>query len=128
MSKIVIADSSCLIALSKIGRLNVLQQLFQQILIVPAVFKEVVTLGANRPGAMEVQNANWIEVVEVKDELTVNALKVHLGEGESQTITLAVECSANYIIIDDWQARQTALDMSLTVIGTIAVLKKAFEI
>jgi predicted nucleic acid-binding protein len=42
MSKLVIADSSCLIALSKIGQLDILCQLFEHIIIPDAVYYEVV--------------------------------------------------------------------------------------
>ncbi|WP_256359154.1 hypothetical protein [Candidatus Marithrix sp. Canyon 246] len=41
MSKLVIADSSCLIALSKIGQLDILCKLFEHIIIPDAVYYEV---------------------------------------------------------------------------------------
>jgi len=41
MSKTVIADSTCLIGLSRIGELEVLRRLFGAILIPPAVHHEV---------------------------------------------------------------------------------------
>lgn len=40
MPKIVIADSSCLIILSKIGKLNVLHWLYQEIYITPEIVTE----------------------------------------------------------------------------------------
>jgi predicted nucleic acid-binding protein len=54
MSKIVIADSSCLIALSKIGELGLLERLFSHIFIPQAVYQEVVIRGEGRPGSKEV--------------------------------------------------------------------------
>jgi len=127
MSEIVIADSSCLIGLSKINKLDVLRQLFGRILIPPAVFHEVVILGAGRPGAEAVKNAIWIETHEVKNQLAVRAFRLTLGVGESEAIVLAAEYEADFIILDDWNARQVALALSLPVIGTIAVLTKATE-
>ncbi len=47
--------------------------------------------------------------------------------GESEAIVLASEQSADFIILDDWQARQIALGLLLPVIGTAAVLAKAEE-
>lgn len=38
--KIIIADSSCLIALSNIGELQILQQVYQQITITPEIENE----------------------------------------------------------------------------------------
>lgn len=41
--------------------------------------------------------------------------------------TLAFECNADFIILDDLKARQMAEELALKVIGTVAVLKKAEE-
>lgn len=127
MSKIVVADSSCLIGLSKIGKLNILHQLFGEIIIPEAVFSEVVIQGEGRPGAKEVKDTNWIKKIAVKNEIAVKALKLSLGAGESEAIVLASECNAEFIILDDWKARQIAEELSLPIIGTIAVLYKAQE-
>jgi len=61
------------------------------------------------------------------DRLAVNALSLQLGPGESEAIVLASEQAVDFIILDDWQARQVALGLSLPVIGTVAVLAKAEE-
>jgi predicted nucleic acid-binding protein len=127
MSEIVVADSTCLIGLSKIGKLSILRQLFEKIFIPPAVFHEVVILGARRPGAEEVKNAGWIETCEAKNTLAVQIFRLTLGAGESEAIVLATERKTDLIILDDWKARQAAVALTLPVIGTIAVLKKAHE-
>lgn len=127
MSSIVVADSSCLIALSKIRQLHLLQSLFGQILIPSAVYHEIVVCGAGRPGAAEVAEAGWIETVAIKDYLALRALKLTLGAGESEAIVLASELAANFIILDDWRARRVALELDLPVVGTVAVLDKAVE-
>jgi predicted nucleic acid-binding protein len=127
MYKTVIADSSCLIALSKIGQLAVLQHLFGRISIPPAVYHEVVIRGSGRPGAEEVAKAEWIETCPIKDRLAVSTLNLTLGIGESEAIVLASEFSADFLILDDWQARQAAPGLSLPVVGTVAILGKAVE-
>ena len=128
MSKIVIADSSCLIGLSKIGQLNILPQLFGKIIIpAEAVYYEVVIRGSVKAGAEEVKNADWIENQKVKNELAVRAFRINLGFGESEVIALANECQADFIRLDLCQARQTAEELELPVIGTIAILQKAIE-
>ena len=125
MSKIVVADSTCLIGLSKIGKLEILRDLFGTILIPPSVFHEVVVLGSGRPGAAEIDSAEWIQTRDVADGLAVNTLRLTLGAGESEAIVLACEQAVDFIILDDWQARQVAFALSLPVIGTVAVLTKA---
>ena len=127
MSKVVISDSACLIALSKIGRLNILQALFSQIIIPEAVYQEVVADGKNRPGSAAVSQAEWIQRETAKDEIAVNALRINLGAGESEAIILAKEKKADFVIIDDRDARLTASEMGLPVIGTAGIIVKAAQ-
>ena len=99
MSKIIIADSSCLIALGKIRQLEILPRVFGRILIPTAVFEEVVERGKGRAGSQEVRQANWIECVTVQNVLAVTTLQLnHLGPGESEAIVLAMERSADFIV------------------------------
>ena len=126
--KTLIADSACLIGLSRIGRLDVLHQLFGKIIIPEAVFHEVVILGKGRPGSDEVRNAKWIETRSVENQLAVRIFRLHLGAGESEAMALAFECGADFVILDDKKAREIAANVSLTVIiGTVALLNKASE-
>ncbi|XCN74088.1 MAG: DUF3368 domain-containing protein [Candidatus Electrothrix aestuarii] len=127
MSKIVIADSSCLIGLCKINKLFVLEKIFENILIPEAVYHEVVIKGKGRQGAEEVKNSDWIEQRKIMNTLAVKALRIGLGPGESEAIILADECKADFLILDDLKARQTAEELGLTVVGTVALLKKAWE-
>jgi predicted nucleic acid-binding protein len=127
MSESVVADSSCLIGLSKIGKLHVLHTLFKKIVIPQAVYYEVVIRGKGKSGAEEVRNAEWIEKREIKNALAARTLRLSLGPGESEAIILADECSAKFIILDDLNARRTAEALELSVIGTVAVLQKAEE-
>lgn len=57
---IVVSDASPLIALSAVGRLDLLRELFGSVLIPAAVYAEVVQAGAGLPGANEVGGAEWI--------------------------------------------------------------------
>lgn len=127
MSEIVVADSSCLIALARSGQLDVLRALFGQITIPAAVYDEVVTRGAGRPVSNEVAQAEWIMTMHVHDHLAVQALRLTLGMGESEAMVLAAETTARFLILDDWRARQSAIGMGLTVIGTLSILQHAAE-
>ncbi len=127
MSEIVVADSSCLIALARSGQLDVLRVLFGQIVIQAAVYDEVVTQGAGRPGSNEVAQAEWIITKQVQDQLAVQALRLTLGRGESEAMALAAETVARFLILDDWRARQSAIGMGLPVVGTLSVLQRATE-
>jgi len=64
----VVSNSTPLIALSRIGKLDILRVVFGTIAIPEAVFNEVVKKGASRPGANEVRDAAWISVKQVKSK------------------------------------------------------------
>jgi uncharacterized protein len=128
MPSCVVADASCLIGLARIDRLTLLQDLFSEIQIPGAVYREVVEQGAGRPGAAAVKAAAWIRRQEVQDQLAVRALRVNqLGQGECEAMVLALERGADFLILDDARARRAALALSLPVIGTVAIVHKAAE-
>ncbi|MGK5090632.1 DUF3368 domain-containing protein [Deltaproteobacteria bacterium TL4] len=96
-------------------------------LTIYSVYYEVVVLGEGRPGANEVKEAAWIKSVEIKDQLALKTLRLTLGIGESESIILASERKADYLILDDKKARQIAIELGLPVVGTVAVLSKATQ-
>ena len=71
---IVVADSSPLIALGRIGQLEILHAVFGQLLVPDAVWQEVVEAAAEKPGSSDVAAASWIERRTVKDSAWVNLL------------------------------------------------------
>jgi predicted nucleic acid-binding protein len=121
----VISDSSPLIALSRIGQLSLLRELYQDVTVPQGVVQEVVGNGAGQPGAEEVSTADWIIVVRVKDQPFVESLRRDLGEGEAEAIALAVELQADLLIVDDLLARQAARNFGLMFVGTVGVLLEA---
>lgn len=123
----VVCDSSTLIALSRIGHLDILKKVLRSLKIPPAVYGDVVIKGAGRPGAIEVKEAKWIEKRNVSDQGLVKRLNVNLGLGESEAIALAKEIKADLVILDDDKARKVAISEGLRVIGLLAFLIKAKE-
>ena len=95
---IVVSNSSPLIALAKIGKLYILKELFGEIIIPKAVWDEVVVKGKGKPGAEEVEKAEWIKVREVRDKLSVEVLKGEIEIGEAEAIILAKELNADLLI------------------------------
>lgn len=127
-SRAIIADSTCLIGLSRIGQLDLIQKLFQRITIAQAVWDEVVVNGLGRPGSLEVAQAEWIDVKIPTDRLAVEALRLSLGAGESESMVLAKEISAQLVILDDAKARLAAQQLGLTVAGTASLIYRAEEL
>jgi predicted nucleic acid-binding protein len=121
-----VCDASTLIALARIGRLDILKQVGVRVTIPTAVYEEIVVKGAGKPGADEVREASWIETREVADRSVVAKLRTALNTGESEAIALAKEIDADLIILDDQDARNAALSEGLNVVGLLALLVLAF--
>jgi len=119
---IVVSNSSPLIALAKIGKLYILKKLFGEIIIPKAVWNEVVVKGKGKPGAEEVEKAEWIKVEEVRDRLSVEVLKGEIEIGEAEAIVLAKELNADLLIMDEKIPRIIAESIGLKVIGSLAIL------
>jgi predicted nucleic acid-binding protein len=51
-----------------------------------------------------------------------------VDEGEAEAIVLAKETQADYILIDDLQGRQIAIQQGFTVIGSVGILLKAKQL
>ena len=120
---IVVANSSVLIALCRIGMLNLLYQKFTEGIFIPeAVWYEVVESGRGQPGSEEVSSSPWIKVKKVKDEKLISLLRIELDEGEAEAIVLASELKADLVLLDEKAARKVAKRLGLQVLGTIGVL------
>ena len=124
---IVVSNSTPLIHLSAMGNLDLLPQLFGEIVIAEEVYEEVVLKGANQPAASEVQSARWIQCRTINNRLACTILQNSLGAGESATIVLAIELAADLTILDDRSARIQAQARSIKITGTLGILLMAAE-
>ncbi len=69
-----VCDSSTLIALAKIGHLDILKKVVKNLIIPPSVYEEVVIKGTGKSGSDEIRKAKWIEKREVSDRELVMRL------------------------------------------------------
>jgi predicted nucleic acid-binding protein len=122
---IVVADSSPLIAMGRIGRLEILHAVLGQLLVPDAVWQEVVEAASGKPGASEIATASWIESRAASDSALVNLLKKDLGPGEAEAIVLARETGADFVLMDERLGRSAARNLGLKVVGLIGVLIEA---
>ena len=123
-----VADSSVLIHLAAIGRLNLLPQLYAEILIPDAVWHEVVTQGRSRPVVDQVERAEqdgWLRRHHVANHALETALRHELHAGEAAAICLALECQADVLLVDEAEARQLAAQHGLRTTGIVGVLFRA---
>jgi len=123
----VVSNSTPLIALSRIRRLHLLRELFNEVTIPAAVYEEVVSAGKGRAGGLEVENARWIIQHQVKNKDLVAFLRISLDAGEAQTIALAKELSADLVLLDDNDGRNIAASVGINFTGTIGILLRYYQ-
>jgi len=121
----IVSNASPLINLARIGKLDLLRELYGKLLLPEAVWHEVVIDGAGQPGADEVEGAIWIERRVAKNKQLVQALKQELDAGEAEAIVLALEEGADWLLMDEHLGRETAHHLKLRCIGLVGVLLAA---
>lgn len=114
--KLIIADTSCLIALSNVGQLRILKDLCQTVYITPEIAAE---FGDPLP--------LWIKVAQVKDKVTLQTIHASLDAGEASAIALALESTNPLLILDDGKARRFAKSLGLEMTGTAGLLITSWE-
>ena len=121
-----ICDTSPLIFLVKIGRINVLQKLYTSISIPPAVQSELYTnLSSDEILIRELIKQGSITVVTASPQ-SLEMVPEELGSGEEEALALMHDMHRAILITDDSQARTYCRAHSFQVTGTIGVLVEAY--
>jgi predicted nucleic acid-binding protein len=113
----VVSNSSPLIALAGIQRLDLLSAIFESVLIPPAVAREISPSIPVLP--------TWLRTQAPSVLPRAPLLHRRLGAGEREALALAIELGADWIILDDLPARRSAEAAGLNVIGTLGTLLAA---
>jgi predicted nucleic acid-binding protein len=121
---IVVSDTSPVLSLARIGRLEILRSLYDEVLIPTAVYEE---LGAatRRFPQIDLAAIPWLTVTSARDRRRVQELRAELDLGEAEAIVLALERHAELLLVDERRGRRTALEAGLTVTGLIGVVVQA---
>ena len=126
---IVIADTTSLITLMKLQRLDLLEKLFGNVSIPNAVYEELISNPMYLAEAQMIAPCPFLKRIEVSDRQSIKILRevVGLDAGESEAIALAEGKHADLLIIDERKGRRVAKQMELKIIGTIGILLHAFD-
>lgn len=119
---IVISDTSVISNLIIIDRLDLLGDLFSEIIIPQAVETEILKLEEFDIDITQFKNADWISVQNPLNKRMEKELLRSLDKGESAAITLAYELNADYLAIDERAGRRTAKALGLKIIGLVGIL------
>ena len=122
-----VSNTSPISNLAAIGRLELLQSQFSTLWIPDAVFEEL----AAHPDPIAqttIQNAirdQWIRIGTPRDSGLLRLLLLQLHGGEAEAIALAIDLSAEIVLIDEQEGRQLASKTGLAVTGVLGVLLRA---
>jgi predicted nucleic acid-binding protein len=124
---IVISDTSAITNLAAIQHLQLLPQLYNQVTIPEAVYRELAEVDPPVPGTLEVQTSLWVEVRQVVNRTVVERLQVEvrLDPGESEAIALALELNADLLLIDERRGRAEADRLGVRITGLLGILVEA---
>jgi predicted nucleic acid-binding protein len=114
--ELVISDASPLIALVGIGRVDLLRQMYQRVLITDVV-----------RGEIHAALPEWIEVSTDYGAQEYQLLCLELDAGAASAIALALKQTGSRIILDERKGRIVAKRLNLKVTGTVGLIVKAKE-
>jgi predicted nucleic acid-binding protein len=113
----VVSDTSAITALIQVGRIELLSQLYETVLIPKAVADELWRAHPQLP--------EFIKIQPVTNLSTVKRLLVELDEGEAEAIALMLEGRGDILLMDERKGRRIAGREGVRVIGLLGVLAEA---
>lgn len=126
-----VSNSGPLIALAKLGHLELLNKLYGKVVVPHEVHEEVVVNGYERgsPDAEVVRQAvhhGWLAVSKkTAFHRAVSQLPLH--DGEKAVLSVALFNSAELLLMDDLLSRRHAVSLNFSVKGTLGVLVSAYR-
>ena len=121
---IVVSDTSPLIALHAIGRLDLLEALYREVFIPDAVRREYLHEDVTDSGSPE-RARRWLIERKLLNAQAADILKTQLGAGEAEAIALSLGTSADLLLMDERRGRHTAERLGIRCLGTAGVLLQA---
>jgi predicted nucleic acid-binding protein len=125
--KLTVSNTSPLLYLNLINRLDLLPRIYQTVAIPPAVADELAEGGKQGIRVPDPAMFSWLRVVPVHSQALIPVVN-DLGAGEAEVIALALENPGSLVIIDDQLGRRIADMRRLTITGTLGIIIKAKQL
>jgi predicted nucleic acid-binding protein len=119
-----VSNTTPIISLSSIGKIEILKDLFQELIIPQAVYDEI---KAKQGYGYNEIDLSFITVQTIQNTEQEKILLEQLDAGEVQAIVLSKEINADNTIIDENIGYIIAKESGLNVIRTLSILLKAKE-
>lgn len=126
-NRIVVVNSTPIIALSAIHRLDLFKHLYGEIIIPKAVHDEVMVKKDSISQLALARAKDWIITKSITNNEAKKFFKVQLHDGEVEVMLLGRELEADLLVIDDYTAREYAKYLDFKVTGTLGVILRAKE-
>ena len=124
---IIVSDTSPVSNLLLIGRLELLRDLYQSVIVPKSVDEEIRLLNQFGKDISKYENADWINVLTPKDQAKTNFFKNILDPGEAEALAIALEVNCDLLLIDERIGTKVAHENGLKTLGLVGVLVKAKE-
>ena len=125
----IISDTTPIISLIKINRLDLLEKLFEEVLIPEAVYRELTTNALFENEAKIVKTSSFLKTSSVQNRKSLQLLQAVSGldDGESEAIILADELKSDVLIMDERKGRKVAEKLGIKITGTVGVLLQSYS-
>lgn len=124
----VIINATPLIHLGKLGKLNLLTQLYSNIITTREVKNEVLTKNYPEYSVLKMAFDNWIMIQDANDKTVMDnlILSQQIDFGEASVIALALEQENDVLLLlDDLIARSVAKSLGIKISGTLGIILEA---
>jgi predicted nucleic acid-binding protein len=124
---LVVSNTSPLLNLAIIGRLGLIEDQFERVFVAPAVLREL-RAHEDLPGSRLLEKAissGWIQQKQIVEDPSLHLLSRELHRGEAETIVLAVQSKADWVLMDEREGRKCAKSLGLRVTGVLGILLRA---
>ncbi len=125
--KVIISDSTPLIAFSRINQFELLHTVIGKIIIPKEVAREISEYGKGKNKIINISDYNWIEIKNITSKNEMELLLPSIDKGEAEVIILALENKADLVLMDELSGRKIAESFNLNILGSVGVLLKAKE-
>ena len=121
----IISNTTPIISLLKIGKLNLLKELYEKVIVPTAVYIEIEN-GREKPYYQDLTQIDWVEIQEIRNPDS-RAYFLDLDDGEAEVLILAKEQNVDLVIMDEIMGRRYAKQLGFNLTGTIGILLKSKE-
>jgi len=122
---VVVSNSSPVIHLAKINKLNLLEKLYTKVIVPEKVYLECTETKQYHQEIHLISSSAWMTTLHIKNIRLFNLLYTEIDAGEAEALVLALEKDADLVLLDDMEARIKARSLGLKVTGTLGILLKA---